>query len=156
MAAARWRQARMSTCLFLFPHKQTAWGESVVEAMLYPLWDLKLKVGHSVRSVDECIREGARRHDDPDRAAGGALIVAGDVLLLFTIMVRRYGAEVVDGTAPAFTEAKLAGTRNPRPPAPAASRYLVEPNVKDGKGGLRDLNTLFWIAKYAYRVDDVR
>ncbi len=41
--------------LFLLPYKQTAWGESVVEAMLYVLWDLKLKVGHATRSVEECI-----------------------------------------------------------------------------------------------------
>ncbi len=44
--------------LFLLPYKQTAWSESVVEAMLYVLWDLKLKVGHATRSVEECLREG--------------------------------------------------------------------------------------------------
>ena len=43
--------------LFLLPYKQTAWSESVVEAMLYVLWDLKLKVGHATRSVEDCIRE---------------------------------------------------------------------------------------------------
>ena len=42
--------------------------------------------------------------------------------------------------------------RDARVAKAGASRYLVEPNVKDGKGGLRDLNTLFWIAKYVYRV----
>ncbi len=139
--------------LFLFPHKQTAWGESVVEAMLYPLWDLKLKVGHSVRSIDECVRE-ARADMTIRTAMLEARFVAGDVLL-FHDMVRRYGAEVVDGTAPAFTEAKLQ-ERETRVRRAGTSRYLVEPNVKDGKGGLRDLNTLFWIAKYAYRVNDVR
>ncbi len=139
--------------LFLFPHKQTAWGESVVEAMLYPLWDLKLKVGHSVRSIDECVRE-ARADMTIRTAMLEARFVAGDVLL-FHDMVRRFGAEVVDGTAPAFTEAKLQ-ERETRVRRAGSSRYLVEPNVKDGKGGLRDLNTLFWIAKYAYRVNDVR
>src|ERR687897_966227 len=43
--------------LFLLPYKQTALSESVVEAMLYVLWDLKLKVGHATRSVEECLRE---------------------------------------------------------------------------------------------------
>ncbi len=139
--------------LFLFPHKQTAWGESVVEAMLYPLWDLKLKVGHSVRSVDDCVRE-ARADMTIRTALLEARYIAGDVLL-FHDMVRRFGAEVVEGTAPAFTEAKLQ-ERETRVRRAGTSRYLVEPNVKDGKGGLRDLNTLFWIAKYAYRINDVR
>ncbi|CAN5139791.1 hypothetical protein BH10PSE8_BH10PSE8_03050 [soil metagenome] len=126
--------------LFLFPHKQTAWGESVVEAMLYPLWDLKLKVGHSVRSIDDCVRE-ARADPQIRTALLEARSVAGDALL-FHDMVRRFGAEVVEGTAPAFTEAKLQ-ERETRVRRAGTSRYLVEPNVKDGKGGLRDLNTLF-------------
>nr|WP_236841991.1 [protein-PII] uridylyltransferase [Bosea sp. PAMC 26642] len=138
--------------LFLFPHKQTAWGESVVEAMLYPLWDLKLKVGHSVRSVDDCVRE-ARADMTIRTALLEARFLTGDKAL-FEEMVRRFNAEVVEGTAPAFTEAKLA-ERETRVRRAGTSRYLVEPNVKDGKGGLRDLNTLFWIAKYAYRVEDV-
>ena len=138
--------------LFLFPHKQTAWGESVVEAMLYPLWDLKLKVGHSVRSIDDCMRE-ARADMTIRTALLEARFLIGD-RSLFDEMVRRFGAEVMEGTAPAFTEAKLA-ERETRVRRAGTSRYLVEPNVKDGKGGLRDLNTLFWIAKYAYRVDDV-
>lgn len=137
--------------LFLFPHKQTAWGESVVEAMLYPLWDLKLKVGHSVRSVDDCIRE-ARADMTIRTALLEARFLCGD-RPLFEEMKRRFGAEVVEGTAQAFTEAKLA-ERETRVTRAGTSRYLVEPNVKDGKGGLRDLNTLFWIAKYAYRVED--
>lgn len=137
--------------LFLFPHKQTAWGESVVEAMLYPLWDLKLKVGHSVRSVDDCIRE-ARADMTIRTALLEARFLCGD-RPLFEEMKRRFGAEVVEGTAAEFTEAKLA-ERETRVTRAGTSRYLVEPNVKDGKGGLRDLNTLFWIAKYAYRVDD--
>src|ERR1700760_2386938 len=43
--------------LFLLPYKQTAWGESVAETILYCLWDMGLKVGHATRSVDECIRQ---------------------------------------------------------------------------------------------------
>ncbi|MFN3673662.1 MAG: nucleotidyltransferase domain-containing protein, partial [Bosea sp. (in: a-proteobacteria)] len=92
--------------LFLFPHKQSAWGESVVEAMLYPLWDLKLKVGHSVRSIDDCVRE-ARADMTIRTALLEARFLTGD-RALFTEMVRRYQAEVVEGSAQAFTEAKLA------------------------------------------------
>ena len=57
----------------------------------------------------------------------------------------------MQGTGPEFVAAKLA-EREERHRRAGQSRYLVEPNVKDGKGGLRDLHTLFWIAKYVYRV----
>ena len=59
--------------LFLLPYKQTPWGESVVEFILYVLWDLGLKVGHATRSVAECIRLVSLRHDHPHRHSRGAL-----------------------------------------------------------------------------------
>ncbi|ACA16646.1 UTP-GlnB uridylyltransferase, GlnD [Methylobacterium sp. 4-46] len=139
--------------LFLLPYKQTAWGESVVEAMLYVLWDLKLKVGHATRSVAECLREG--RADMTIRTALlEARFLFGD-RALFDELVERFDREVVQGTAAEFVEAKLK-ERDTRVSKGGASRYLVEPNVKDGKGGLRDLNTLFWIAKYTFRVTRTR
>src|SRR5215212_2811091 len=119
--------------LFILPYKQTAWGEQVAEAILYCLWDLGLKVGHATRSVDECIRQA--RGDQP----------------LYDELVARFDKDVVQGTASEFVTAKLA-EREERHRRAGQSRYLVEPNVKDGKGGLRDLHTLFWIAKYVYRV----
>src|SRR4029078_8338991 len=70
---------------------------------------------------------------------------------LFENLVARFDAEVVKGTGPEFIAAKLAA-RDARHRAHGVSRYMVERNVKEGKGGLRDLHTLFWIAKYFYRV----
>src|SRR5207302_4836353 len=70
---------------------------------------------------------------------------------LYDELVARFDKEVVQGTAAEFVTAKLA-EREERHRRAGQSRYLVEPNVKDGKGGLRDLHTLFWIAKYVYRV----
>ncbi|MFC4171196.1 [protein-PII] uridylyltransferase [Microvirga sp. GCM10011540] len=135
--------------LFLLPYKQTAWSESVVEAMLYVFWDLKLKVGHATRSVEDCIREAAA-----DMTIRTSLLEArflfGDPMLYDTLM-ERFDREIVATSAADFVDAKLK-ERDARVAKAGASRYLVEPNVKDGKGGLRDLNTLFWIAKYVYRV----
>ncbi|MCB8821871.1 [protein-PII] uridylyltransferase [Microvirga rosea] len=135
--------------LFLLPYKKTAWSESVVEAMLYVLWDLKLKVGHATRSVEECLREGAA-----DMTIRTSLLEArfmfGDKAL-YDDLVSRYDKEIVASSAAEFVDAKLK-ERDARVAKAGASRYLVEPNVKDGKGGLRDLNTLFWISKYVYRV----
>lgn len=135
--------------VFLLPYKQTAWGESVVEFMLYTLWDLGLKVGHATRTVDDCIRMALE-----DYTIRTALLesryLCGEPSL-FTNLNERFDAEVVEGTGNEFVEAKLA-ERDVRHSRAGMSRYLVEPNVKEGKGGLRDLNTLFWIAKYLYRV----
>jgi [protein-PII] uridylyltransferase len=135
--------------LFLLPYKQTAWGESVAEALLYCLWDMGLKVGHATRTVSECIRQAKA-----DMTIRTALLEArylfGDKKL-FNELTTRFDKEVAQGTAPQFVAAKLA-EREERHRRAGQSRYLVEPNVKDGKGGLRDLHTLFWIAKYVYRV----
>src|ERR1700728_407373 len=135
--------------LFLLPYKQTAWGEQIAEALLYCLWDMGLKVGHATRSVDDCIR-----HAKSDMTVRTALLetryLFGDAAL-YGELTARFDKEVVQGTAPEFVAAKLA-EREERHRRAGQSRYLVEPNVKDGKGGLRDLHTLFWIAKYVYRV----
>ena len=137
--------------LFLLPYKQTAWSESVTEAVLYVLWDLRQKVGHSTRSVEECLRQ-ARADMTVRTALLEARFLLGDVAL-FEELRARFDKEIVRGTASEFVAAKLA-ERERRVSRAGSSRYLVEPNVKEGKGGLRDLNTLFWIAKYVYRVSD--
>src|SRR5215475_7635328 len=135
--------------LFLLPYKQTAWGEQVAEAILYCLWDMGLKVGHATRSVDESIRQ-ARGDMTIRTAILETRFLTGDKPL-YDELVSRFDREVVQGTAAEFVTAKLA-EREERHRRAGQSRYLVEPNVKDGKGGLRDLHTLFWIAKYVYRV----
>src|SRR6218665_1359835 len=138
--------------LFLLPYKQTAWGEQVAEAILYCLWDTGLKVGHATRSVDECIRQSKA-----DMTIRTAILEARFLLgdrKLFDELVTRFDQDVVRGTGADFVAAKLA-EREERHRRGGQSRYLVEPNVKDGKGGLRDLHTLFWIGKYVYRVRNV-
>jgi [protein-PII] uridylyltransferase len=137
--------------LFILPYKQTAWGEQVAEAILYCLWDMGLKVGHATRSVDESIRQ-ARGDMTIRTAILETRFLTGDQPL-YDELVARFDSEVVQGTAAEFVTAKLA-EREERHRRAGQSRYLVEPNVKDGKGGLRDLHTLFWIAKYVYRVRD--
>ncbi len=137
--------------LFLMPAKDDPWSVKVVEAMLYILWDLRQKVGHSTRSIEECLHYS--REDITIRTALlEARQILGDVEV-FEDMRSRFDQEVVSGTPAEFVAAKLS-ERDVRIAKAGRSRFLVEPNVKDGKGGLRDLNTLFWIAKYVYRVRD--
>ncbi len=137
---------------FLLPGKPTGWTEQVVETILYGLWDLGLTVGHSVRSVDEAVR--LSRADLTIRTALlEARFLDGD-RALYAELRRRFWEEVVPGTDRAFVAAKLA-ERDERHRQMGDSRYVVEPNVKNGKGALRDLHTLFWIGKYVHQVQSL-
>jgi [protein-PII] uridylyltransferase len=137
--------------LFLIPYKATAWSESVIESMLYMLWDLKLKVGHATRTIRECLRLGAE-----DFTIQTALLehrfIAGDAALAEKLR-QRLNADLFEGDGRDFIEAKLE-ERDARH-IKQGERYVVEPNVKEGKGGLRDLHSLFWIAKFIHQVDRI-
>jgi [protein-PII] uridylyltransferase len=137
---------------FVTPWKSNRWTEQVIESMLYLLWDLGLKVGPSSRSIAETIAEAAADHTIRT-ALLEARYLWGDEGV-FGEVEKRFRDEVVAGKARQFVTEKL-DERNARHHRMGDSRYVVEPNVKEGKGGLRDLHTLFWIGKYAYRVHSV-
>ncbi len=121
----------------------------LVEATLYLLWDLDWKVGHAVRDADELI--GLARDDISIRTAFlEARWIWGDEQV-FDGCAARFRKKIVAGSSAEFVAAKLA-ERDARHRRMGDSRYVVEPNVKDGKGGLRDLHTLYWIGKYLYGV----
>nr|WP_280652833.1 [protein-PII] uridylyltransferase [Jannaschia formosa] len=139
--------------LFLTPWKVTPWVESVVESMLYILWDLKLKVGHATRTVKECVRLAGE-----DITIRTALLeqrpICGDAALAQHLHDTLWD-QLFSGTVPQFIEAKLA-ERAERHRKQGGQRYMLEPNVKEAKGGLRDLQTLYWIAKYRYGVSETK
>jgi len=138
--------------LFLLPWKATGWIESVIESMLYMFWDMHLKVGHATRSIAENIR--LAREDTTIRTA---LLehrpLIGNRALTKSLKDKLW-SELFRNTGAAFIEAKLE-ERAKRHERQGGQRYVVEPNVKEGKGGLRDLQTLYWIAKYLNRVETV-
>ena len=138
--------------LFLLPYRSTPRTEKVVESMLYVLWDLGLKVGHATRSIDECLRQ-ARADLTIRTAMLEARYIWGE-RPLFDDLMQRFHSRVVAGSAAEYMDAKLS-ERNQRHERLGDSRYVLEPNIKEGKGGLRDLHTLFWIARYLYRVGDM-
>ena len=137
--------------LFLIPYKATAWSESVIESMLYMLWDLKLKVGHSTRTIKDCVRLGGE-----DFTIQTALLehryICGDTGLEAKLR-KALAKELFSGNGREFIEAKL--EERDRRHEKQGERYVVEPNVKEAKGGLRDLHSLFWIAKFIYKVDAI-
>lgn len=134
---------------FITPHKRTSWTEQVVEAILYTLWDLGLKVGQSSRTSDETVKM-AREDLTIRTALLESRYIWGD-REVYEECRARFWAEVADGSGPQFITEKME-ERNKRHKNMGDSRYVVEPNVKEGKGGLRDLHTLFWIGKYVHRV----
>jgi len=136
--------------MFLTAKVPTPEQERASEAILHLLWDLKLKIGHSVRSTPQLI--GLAKKDMTIRTAFlEARWLWGDDKI-FDPGMARFRKEVVAGSAADFVAAKLA-ERDERHVRMGDSRYVVEPNVKDGKGGLRDLHTLYWIGKYVHGVD---
>ncbi|MEZ5716243.1 MAG: [protein-PII] uridylyltransferase [Paracoccaceae bacterium] len=138
--------------LFLTPTKITPRAEAVIESMLYILWDLRLKVGHASRTVKDCLRLG--REDFTIRTALlEHRFLTGDAALADELhkTLRR---DLFKGSERAFIEAKLAEREQRH--LKQGQRYVVEPNVKEGKGGLRDLQSMFWIAKYIHDVADVQ
>ena len=117
--------------LFVRPYKQTAWGESVIEFMLYMLWDLGLKVGHATRSLPECVRLG--KQDITIRTALlEARYLTGDEKL-YEELRKKFWSGIAVGSGQDFVEQKLA-ERDERHLQQGESRYLVEPNIKEGKG----------------------
>ncbi len=134
---------------FITPQRNAPWCEQVIEAMLYLMWDIGLKVGHSSRTPADIVRM-AREDLTIRTALLEGRYVWGDEAL-YDEAGRRFREEVVAGTERQFVTQKL-DERNDRHKRMGDSRYVVEPNVKEGKGGLRDLQTLYWIGKYIHRV----
>ena len=137
--------------MFLTAAKPTPEQEAIVQAVLHLLWDLKIKIGHSVRSIAELM--SLSKSDMTVRTAFlEARLIWGEQAI-FDQAMQRFRAKIVSGTAAEFVTAKLA-ERDERHKRMGDSRYVVEPNVKDGKGGLRDLHTLYWIGKYVHGVEE--
>lgn len=135
--------------MFLLPRKQTQWSEQVTEYILHMLWDAGLKMGHATRTVEEAI--AMARNDMTVRTALLETRLIAGSCKLFAHLARRFETDIVRDGAAGFINAKLI-ERDERHKRAGATRYLVEPNVKESKGGQRDLQTLFWIIKYYYRI----
>ena len=138
--------------MFLLNYKRTPRTEQIIEYMLYILWDLGLKVGHATRSIDEAVK--LSRDDLTIRTSLlEARFLWGDEQL-YRHFKKIFFADICSSSSSTFVEAKLS-ERDERHERMGDTRYVLEPNIKEGKGGLRDLHTLGWIAKYLYQVDDV-
>ncbi|MGH7858619.1 MAG: nucleotidyltransferase domain-containing protein, partial [Candidatus Binatia bacterium] len=136
--------------LFLYSWKVNPFVESVTEKILYCLWDTGLQVGHAVRSVSECVRLAAK-----DFKVKTALLdtrfLCGD-LVLYGEFDRAMKNEVLKKSADRFFDEKVAESIE-RHQRYGDSVYLLEPHIKEGEGGLRDLHTALWMARVKYKID---
>lgn len=138
--------------LFLHHYKRSARIEQIVEDMLYMCWDLKLKVGQAIRTVDDCLRL-ARDDWTICTSLLETRYICGE-RRYFRDLKRRFRVELQRDLAAEFLDAKLE-ERERRHARTGNTRYVLEPDVKDGKGGLRDLQALQWMAKFYYTIDDI-
>ena len=136
--------------LFLLTDKDPSSDKQLIEAILYVLWDMKLKIGYAVRTISECIYLGKK-----DFTIRTALLEHRHLIgekKLSNSLKNSLWSKLFLNTGSEFIEAKLK-EREERHLKNGEARYVVEPNVKEGKGGLRDLQTLFWILKYIYKAE---
>lgn len=137
--------------LFLF-NENNKENLEIVSFMTSLLWDAGLKVGSSVRTPAECISEAGRDISIRTNLLESRLVWGNEAL--FNDFCARYEILRTAGTQREFIAAKL-DERRARYSRMGQSKYMLEPNVKEGRGGLRDLHLMFWLAKYLFGITDM-
>ena len=138
----------------LLLHDQRA-GEALqtaARALLYPLWDAGYEVGHSVRTVKEAVRFA--REDFPFQVSLlDARLVAGAAPLLEELR-ERYTTTILQGRRQQFVRA-MEGWRAERRRRYGSHSFLLEPHIKEGTGGLRDIQAMHWVARGVFSLPDL-
>jgi [protein-PII] uridylyltransferase len=126
--------------------------QAVSEALLYPLWDEGFEVGHSVRGVKDAVQFAL---DDFhfQVALLDARLIAGSPAL-FDELRTRYTNKVLDGRRHAFVRT-MDAFKLERWQKYGSHTYLLEPHIKEGKGGLRDIQAMCWVAKGVFGLQDL-
>ena len=130
--------------LFLFEKKVPRVAEDLVREIVYPLWDMGLDVGHATRSIKECVSM-ARKDFEVLTSILDARFICG-MSPLFMKLMDQIRAKFIN-LKPDTIISWLVETNRERHRRFGDSSYLLEPNFKEGQGGLRDYHTMLWIAK---------
>jgi len=140
--------------LILYSVKSKKWAKELTEHLLYFLWDLNFDIGHSVRTVDECM-ELSKDHDTTILTSLlDSRHVYGDEKLTRKLENKLYN-ELLPEYSNIFIDKKIAESKN-RVRRYGGSVYLLEPNIKEGEGGLRDVQTALWVAQARYKIKNFR
>lgn len=145
---------------FMFLHRTSSGGRrpggvlaEIVDGILYPLWDIGLKVGHSVRTLAEAFTE-ANSDMQSRTSLIEARLVAGDEML-FNRFQKGMLKECVEGQERTYIAQRLEDQATRRAKF-GNSACMQEPNIKNGCGGLRDYQNLLWMAFFKYRTRSLR
>lgn len=127
--------------------------EDIAQKLLYFLWDMRLDVGYSVRKIADCI-EMAAADGTVKTALMDARFLAGS-RPLFTNLSKVIFSQILPKSSDSFIKEKMADMKSRREKY-GSTVYLLEPNLKEGEGGLRDLQTAIWVARVKYKFSDLR
>lgn len=136
--------------LFLYRQESHHVAKEVAEKILYFLWDLNLEVGHCVRTVDESLELSQGDDSTILTSLLDSRFITGEKRLYNNLHKRIFG-ELLPEISSSFISKKIEENEN-RLERFGRSVYLIEPNVKEGEGGLRDLHSALWIAQAKYKI----
>ncbi len=139
--------------MILFRKKVPAEAEELVQEIIYPLWDLGMEVGHATRSIKETV-ELARKDFEVLTSLLDARFICG-MSPLYHELTEQLRRRLIN-TKPRKIIDWLVKTNRERHERFGDSSYLLEPNLKEGQGGLRDYHTMFWIGRVRSGVRSVR
>lgn len=130
--------------LFLFGKSVPSHAEELIREMIYPLWDIGLDVGHATRSLKECLSLAAKDLNVLTPVLDARFICGAS--MLFSELMGQLRERVIRKHAGRILSELVAATRS-RHAHYGDSAYLLEPNLKEGQGGLRDYHTMLWFAR---------
>ncbi len=139
--------------LFLFENQVPAEAEALVREVIYPLWDMGFEVGHATRSIKECIQLARQDHEVLTSLLDGRFICG--LSPLYHQLMERLRNKLIT-VQPARIIAHLVEVNQARHARFGDGAYLLEPNLKEGQGGLRDYHTMLWIARIQSDIKLVR
>jgi UTP:GlnB (protein PII) uridylyltransferase len=139
--------------LLLFKKKIPGEAKGLVKEIFYPMWDIGLDVGYATRSLKECSTLASRDFEVLTSLID-ARFVCG-ISLLYSDLMEQLNGKVLRGHGRAYID-WLSERNRDRHARFGDSTYRLEPNLKEGRGGLRDYHGMLWIARATYHISEPR
>jgi len=138
--------------MFLYKPRNKSFAKDITERLLYLLWDLNFEVGHSVRTIDECLELCLDEDEDTTILTSllDSRLIFGDKDL-YKDFEKKLFNDLMPSISSKFIQKKIKENEE-RIDRFGRSIYLIEPNVKEGEGGLRDIHYALWIAQAKFKV----